>query len=204
MKKSVILAVCIGLLTASKAIADTQLAGWFSADNYDDCILDALKGTGNNTLAIRLAEKACRNKFPGSAPQAPSSTSETNKVTCGKAQFDPDETISSSVLFPNPTNNYVANVIKVGDDEFTRELAIYAQHNWPFSVWGLRVGARKEENDNGPAEWTYDCKGTAEKNVTVKFLCGKDQTPGYWLRIESIVSAPYLKRLEILCAFGDC
>jgi len=38
-------------------------AGWFGPSNYDECILDSMKGVTNNAAA-GLIEAACRKKFP--------------------------------------------------------------------------------------------------------------------------------------------
>jgi hypothetical protein len=38
-------------------------AGWFGPSNYDECILDSMKGVTSNSAAI-LIKEACRKKFP--------------------------------------------------------------------------------------------------------------------------------------------
>lgn len=38
------------------------LAGWFDLDNYEDCVLEKMKGQQKHLLNI--ARKACRNEFP--------------------------------------------------------------------------------------------------------------------------------------------
>lgn len=38
------------------------LAGWFDPDNYEDCVLEKMKG--QERFLINTARKACRNEFP--------------------------------------------------------------------------------------------------------------------------------------------
>lgn len=40
----------------------TVHAGFFGADNYEDCVLEKMKG--QNKLMIRIAQKSCEKKFP--------------------------------------------------------------------------------------------------------------------------------------------
>jgi hypothetical protein len=186
-------------------MADVRFASWFGADNYNDCVLDAVKNSSNNNLALRLAERACRSKFPDTAPQQASPPKEDNRVTCGSLKIDPHETQPSGVSFKNPTNNFFADVKKVKVDGVSGQLVIYAQHNWPFPIWELVVGARKTRDGKGVPDWTYQCTGVADSNVTGAFYCGEDNTKGeYWYRIESIVTQPELKKIDLFRANGDC
>lgn len=41
----------------------SALAGWFGPSNYNECILDNVRGVVNNTAAL-VVEHACREKFP--------------------------------------------------------------------------------------------------------------------------------------------
>jgi len=42
-------------------------AGWFGPSNYQDCILENMKGVTDRTAAIAI-EYACATKFPDTAP----------------------------------------------------------------------------------------------------------------------------------------
>ncbi len=45
-------------------------AGWFGPDNYEECILDSMKGVTSNAAAVAIAQ-ACRAKFPLPPPPPP-------------------------------------------------------------------------------------------------------------------------------------
>ena len=43
-------------------VSTTASAGWFGPSNYDECILESMKGVTSN-VAARLVESSCREKF---------------------------------------------------------------------------------------------------------------------------------------------
>lgn len=46
------------------AFVGALIAGWFfESDNYDDCVLESVKGVATDAAA-RIARQSCRNKFP--------------------------------------------------------------------------------------------------------------------------------------------
>lgn len=47
-------------------------AGWFGPSNYDECILESMKGVTSDKAAI-LIERSCRKKFPKEAEKKPES-----------------------------------------------------------------------------------------------------------------------------------
>lgn len=52
------------IVTAILFLASASVsAGWFGPDNYDDCVLEKMKGQ-ETKAAIIHARKACRKKFP--------------------------------------------------------------------------------------------------------------------------------------------
>lgn len=61
IRTSAIIASSITLYLLS--IQSTALAGWFSPKDYDECILDSMKGVTSNKAASMI-ERSCRKKFP--------------------------------------------------------------------------------------------------------------------------------------------
>jgi len=51
-------------------VSESTLAGWFGPSNYDECLLDNMKGVASNTAAVAIAQ-ACRSKFPLPPPPPP-------------------------------------------------------------------------------------------------------------------------------------
>ena len=49
-------------LMVSLAIMNTATAGWFGPDNYEECVVDKMKGQDKSML--KMVEKACEAKFP--------------------------------------------------------------------------------------------------------------------------------------------
>lgn len=50
--------------------AGSASAGWFGPSNYEECILDNMKGVTSNAAAIAIAS-ACRSQFPEPPPPPP-------------------------------------------------------------------------------------------------------------------------------------
>ncbi len=55
--------ITLGLALASGG----AVAGWFGPDNYEECVLENMKGVTSNTAAAAIA-KACDAKFPKPPP----------------------------------------------------------------------------------------------------------------------------------------
>lgn len=49
-------------------IPTTSFAGLFGPSNFDECIIESMKGVTSDTAALAIAT-ACRRKFPGKAQQ---------------------------------------------------------------------------------------------------------------------------------------
>jgi len=60
-------------------IPPSALAGWFSPDNYDDCILDSMVNI-NNATAAKFAARSCRNKFPNQNTTITSAKRQKTKI----------------------------------------------------------------------------------------------------------------------------
>lgn len=50
------------ILTISILIPCLGFSGWFGANNFEECVLEKMKG--QNKSLINFARKACENKFP--------------------------------------------------------------------------------------------------------------------------------------------
>ena len=61
-KQSIVVAVIIGFSAPAQAAL-------FGPENYDECILESMKGVTSNVAASAIM-KACRSKFPAAAPAA--------------------------------------------------------------------------------------------------------------------------------------
>ncbi len=57
MSVVMLIAVCGGMAQ------DAEAWPWSGPGNYDDCIIDAMKGVTSD-VAVKAIERACRNKFP--------------------------------------------------------------------------------------------------------------------------------------------
>lgn len=102
------------------------LADWFGPNTYEDCILEAMKGTSSNVAAQEI-KKACRAKFPFPAPPQPTvsklSGNEANQALNNatlKKILPMFATTSSDhyVEFHNPLNQYVTHLtiaVKIDD-----------------------------------------------------------------------------------------
>src|SRR3989344_9259022 len=48
------------------------MAGWFGPSNYDECILESMKGVTSDKAALLIA-RSCRQKFPNEPAKKPDS-----------------------------------------------------------------------------------------------------------------------------------
>lgn len=64
MKQILAVALCFTLFPL------TSQSGWFGASDYDECILESMKGVTSN-LAAKLIRKSCKDKFPPKAKKKP-------------------------------------------------------------------------------------------------------------------------------------
>ena len=122
MKSHVIVAV----LTASSLItacdnSNSGLsfhAGWFGADNYDECFLDAMEGVTSDVAAKQIM-KICRKKFPMTEKEILDSTSLKGHVYLTKGGGDVNVAAGKTVyLIPEASieNLLFREVSKVSKD----------------------------------------------------------------------------------------
>ena len=72
MKKTLTIALCLTLSPF------TSQGGWLGASDYDECILESMKGVTSN-LAARLIKESCRDKFPPKAKKKPRTSALTSE-----------------------------------------------------------------------------------------------------------------------------
>ena len=71
----------LAILVTGLAPEQSCIAGWFGPSNYDECILDSMKGTTGD-LAAQLIAKSCRKKFPVKPePVIPSRDLSSDKIS---------------------------------------------------------------------------------------------------------------------------
>lgn len=89
------------------------LAGWFGPSNYDECILESMKGVTSDKAAILIA-RSCRKKFPNEPETKPESRAlsyeELSKIT-GRAGHSFGNYFSGNIY--NGNLNVTVSVITV-------------------------------------------------------------------------------------------
>ena len=61
--------ITLGLVLGLSFVSAPSGAGWFGPSNFEECILDGMKGISSN-LAAEAVARACRSKFPLPPPTA--------------------------------------------------------------------------------------------------------------------------------------
>ncbi|RZB30376.1 MAG: hypothetical protein SRB1_02656 [Desulfobacteraceae bacterium Eth-SRB1] len=84
MKQVLTVALCLALILVASQ------GGWFGPNDYDECILESMKGVTSD-VAARLIRRSCRDKFPPQAKKKPRTKSLTYKELgqlTGKSWFE--------------------------------------------------------------------------------------------------------------------
>ncbi|WP_126445461.1 hypothetical protein [Sulfuricystis multivorans] len=72
------------LLISLLSVPAASFAGWFGPSNYDECILESMKGVTSD-VAARMVARSCREKFPDKPKAQPRSrelnSSELDQIT---------------------------------------------------------------------------------------------------------------------------
>ena len=72
--------VLLTILAMGLTLGRPLSAGWFGPSNYDECILDSMKGVVGD-VAARLIRQSCAQKFPAKAkPSVPSRDLSQDKI----------------------------------------------------------------------------------------------------------------------------
>ena len=57
--------ICISIILT--IVCKSAISGWFGPSNYDECVIEGMKGV-NGDIAARAIIKSCLNKFPPPPP----------------------------------------------------------------------------------------------------------------------------------------
>jgi hypothetical protein len=94
-------------------VSESTLAGWFGPSNYDECLLDNMKGVASNAAAVAITQ-ACRSKFPLPPPPPPKPKSaeelakekEENEQACRKVHQRQAREKREDQEYEEATQNY--------------------------------------------------------------------------------------------------
>lgn len=128
-------------------IPNISYAGLFGPSNYDECILDAMKGVTNDKAAISI-KQACYNKFPPKKvevepnwPDNEIALISISDLTLSKDKFQPNGTVTlHGNVYNGNQNNYLQHfTIEVTYENKTKRLYIVSEivsilTTRPFSV----------------------------------------------------------------------
>lgn len=104
-------------------------ADWFGPKNYDDCILESMKGVSSDRAATAI-NRACRNKFPESCLKSVDFEGRLYSFPCNATDAE-----ISEFLAKLPTGNPFGDVVSDGV-EHTPKSEKNAKQN-DFSIVGL-------------------------------------------------------------------
>ncbi|MBF0565558.1 MAG: tetratricopeptide repeat protein [Nitrospirae bacterium] len=113
------------LLILALFISRDSSAGWFGPSNYDECILEKMKGVSSDVAADEVKE-ACKRQYPGTAPKAnPAKASsakpevlrrELKKTSDGKSEV-PEVTPASASTPSTKDSNSAKSAVKSTSSE---------------------------------------------------------------------------------------
>lgn len=135
----------------------------FGPKNYDDCILENMKGV-NNAYAAASVRNACRAKFPAIED------SSKNQIRSGYPRINIWDTPYNSTLFDK------IEIINGVGDEYRFNLTITNTSSIDLtSVYiGIpRVRTGKCERAENFYQQIYQCEGKASSSTTSNFYCTK-------------------------------
>jgi len=157
-------------------------AGLFGPSNFQDCILEGMKGVTSDTAAGMIA-RVCRQKFPDKQ-SAPSQETKPFEYPERFRFYRFDKDIGGAVI--TPVSKISMNRVSTethGTDygsgvksyDFGYHLTIEVTNRNNFSIDGYYVGVPKKGNNCGLAEAdyaeTYECSGSAAEGMSGKFRC---------------------------------
>jgi hypothetical protein len=107
MRRNQILAITLCSLACLGYPNRSANAGWFGPSNYEECVLEKMKGQSSYMLAT--AQNACRLKFPPE-PREPTEVSLDKR----QIQFNwciDDQTMKQICIVDEPNNYEITNVV---------------------------------------------------------------------------------------------
>ena len=183
--------VVLVMLTFLVFPVQSSFAG--GAANYDECILDGVKGAA--PAALRMIEGACRMQFTDTAPptSAPSTGQPRQKLICWGEEVISDRMVS--IYFPVPMKpdkdglrwrTYRASLTSISTEKGM--VTIQIKHDYPFNVSAARVRVYPAQESDEPA-WEYTCSGYAPPDVPGEFKCGPSKSDSRWYRVEMVANS---------------
>lgn len=157
-------------------------AGWFGPSNFQDCVLEGMKGV-NGDQAARMVAMACRQKFPEkpAIPIAPSPPAEVAEMHSFMATSANRPTLN--LLISQIQINRMSTVthgrdygygVKSGDFGYHLEIEVTNRNDFP--IYGLAVGIPKSGTKK--CGWSeidyaeiYECTGNVGGGVSGSFRC---------------------------------
>jgi hypothetical protein len=141
----------------------TANAGLFGPSNFEECILDQMKGIKSDTAANAVTY-ACRAKFP------PKEVPKVEQKRDGLPRID----IWDKPY--NPTIFNTINIIKGVDGQYSFELTVTNQSK--LDLTGIFIGIPKKSNGKCEQEQSsyreiYSCEGTLNRSTTNTMYCSK-------------------------------
>jgi hypothetical protein len=169
MKKTIFTTILIPIVS---------YAGWFGPSNFQDCVLEGMKGV-NGDQAAKLVAMACRQKFPEKATP-PTPAAEVRELHSFSAATANRPSLNALILKIESNGTLVESHGKdfgsgVKSADFGYHLVYEVINRNDFQIFGIEVGIPKRP---GACSWSaqdyseiYDCDGQARENQSGKFRC---------------------------------
>ena len=124
-------------------IESNAIAGIFGPNNYDECILENMKGTQTEQASLLVAN-SCASKFKKNE-----NITSKEYNTCNGNQYEVSK--KGSVGFPVPNEFGTLKLIRFGWEQryagSPKDIyKVYIQHSYPFHVAALYFGGFNSQN----------------------------------------------------------
>jgi hypothetical protein len=178
-----------------------EAAALFGPNNYEDCILEGMKGV-NNDLAAKAVVMACARKFQASSGHVEKGGA-SKKVMCGGQEVDKAE--AKQAKFPVPNEFGQLKIVKLAWEKTntyseTLVFRIYIQHSYPFDIEEIYLQGFQS---NGLEDASYYCFGRISANALGYAQCANVQDTSKTFNVKSIVT-PSTNLLQLLKKLKKC
>ena len=166
-------------------IQSRVFAGIFGPSNYDECILENMKGTQTEHAALLVAN-SCASKF-----KKKDNLTLKEYKTCGASKYEISQ--MGSVDFPVPNEFGNLKLIRFGWEERysggPKDIyKVHIQHSYPFPVAALYFGGYSSQNSK-ESDINYYCSGNAMANAVAVFFCQNAMGVSKFYRVKSVVTS---------------
>jgi hypothetical protein len=159
--------LAIRILISVISVFSTNAHSWspFGPNNFDDCIIQNMKGVTSNTAAAAI-RMACRQKFPEKIDPTP----QLDLSRAGYPRVDVWDKNYAAISFSNITTG------RLQRNQYGEYLPITNKNN--FALTGVYLGILKDKNqkfcskEKSDYSQIYQCDGTIEANTTSNTTCG--------------------------------